>query len=254
MRQCLFCPADADSLEDAWPRWITDQFKGTGPSEVRAERGGTKLKSWSVLQPELTIRCVCQACNIGWMSQLEGDVKPFLQPLLTGESCAVDAIGQTVIALWAVKTAMVLEALDPIEKRTYVQQQRERLRLRETIPWRTSIWLAASADPAWFMSTKNRHMGAAEGAAGVSITMAFAHVALQVLTIRVPETVGPITHVTTDVRRGPLDQLTVQVWPPRATVNWPPPMGLNGEMGLDAFAERFSAVDHNSGEVETLAV
>ena len=69
-----------------------------------------------------------------------------------------------------------------------------------------------------------------------------------------PESVGPKTQVTADVRRGPWDQLTVQVWPPRATVNWPPPMGLNGEMGLDALAERFSVADHNSGEVETLAV
>jgi hypothetical protein len=91
-------------------------------------------------------------------------------------------------------------------------------------------------------------------AIGVSITMAFAHVALQVLKIRVPEIVGPHTKVSTNVRRGPWDQLTVQVWPPCPTVNWPPPMGLNAEMGLDVLAERFNTNDRNAAEIETLAV
>ena len=227
MRSCLFCPVRADSLEDAWPRWITGQFKGPRPSEVRAERGGIKLKPWSTLQPELTIRCVCRACNNEWMSQLETKVQSFLQPLLAGQSGTVDIASQAVIALWAVKMAMVLEGLDAMEKRMYTQEQRERLRSSAEVPWRTSIWLAASADPAWFMSTKNRHIGVAEGVAGASTTMGFGHIALQVLTIRVPESVGPKTAVTTDVGRGPWDELTVQIWPPRATINWPPAMGVN---------------------------
>jgi hypothetical protein len=160
------------------------------------------------------------------MSQLETRVRPFLQP----------------------------QALDPIEKRLYMQAERERLCSRAVIPWRTSIWLAASVDPAWFMSTKNRHLGAAaQRIPGASTTMAFGHVALQVLTIKVPETVGPQTRVTTDVRQGPWNELTVQVWPPRATIHWPPVMGLNGEDGLDALADRFCAA-HYSGEVETIAV
>lgn len=144
----------ADSLEDTWPRWITGQFKGPRPSEVRAERGGIKLKPWSTLQPELIIRCVCRACNNGWMSQLETKVQSFLQPLLAGQSGTVDIRSQEVIALWAVKTAMVLEGLDPTEKRMYRQEQRERLRSSAEVPWRTSIWLAASAVPEWFMSIR----------------------------------------------------------------------------------------------------
>jgi hypothetical protein len=115
--------------------------------------------------------------------------------------------------------------------------------------------LAASADPAWFMSSKTRLGGETEGNSGVSITMAFAHAALQVLTIRVPEQVGPKTRVTTEVRRGPWDQVTVQIWPTRETpLKWPPFMGLNGETGLDALADRFSTFDHNGDEVDTLAV
>jgi hypothetical protein len=255
MRFCLFCSASADSVEDAWPLWITNQFKGKRPAAVRAERAGVRLPSWSVHQPTLKIRCVCEQCNNGWMSRLEGGVQPVLQPLLTGEPGDLDTGGQTAIATWAVKTAMVLEGMDPAEKRGYSQLQRERLRLRATIPWRTSIWLAASTESDWFMSTKNRHTGETpDDISGVSTTMAFAHAVLQVLTIRVPEHVGPGTEVTTEVRQGPWSQLTIQIWPPRAGARWPPPMGLNGEAGLDALAERFRTVDSSRSEIQILAV
>jgi hypothetical protein len=257
MRRCFFCSNNANSLEDAWPRWITSQFKGVRPSEVHAERGGVKLRSWSVHQPELAVRCVCQLCNNGWMSQLEVQAKQFLQPLLIGESCGLDTAGQITIALWSLKTAMVLEALDQAHKRAYTQSERERLRSVAAIPWRTSVWLAASVVPSWFMSSKNRHLGAtdAQNISGASITMAFAHAVLQVLTIRVPEDVGPQTRVTTDVRRGPWDQATVQIWPPQSTpAGWPPPMGLNGESGLDALAERFSTTTQDGVAIDSLAV
>lgn len=107
------------------------------------------------------------------------------------------------------------------------------------------------------MSSKNRHLGAegAQDISGVSITMAFAHAVLQVLTIRVPQDVGPNTHVTTDVRRGPWEQTTVQVWPARTTsVGWPPPMGLNGAERLDALAERFSTATQGGDAIDSLAV
>ena len=256
MRRCFFCSSDASSLEDAWPRWITNQFRANRPSEVQAERLGVQLSPWRVYQPELTVRCVCRTCNNEWMSALEVQAKRYLQPLLMGERCNVDTAGQAAIARWSLKTAMVLEALDQPERRAYTQTEREQLRSSAAIPWRTSVWLAASVDPSLFMSTKNRHLGAnAEQPSGVSITMAFAHVVLQVLTIRVPEDVGPNTLVTTNVRRGPWAQTTIPICPPRLSpAVWPPPIGLNGESGLNAFAERFNAANEEVGAIETLAV
>jgi hypothetical protein len=190
------------------------------------------------------------------MSALETRTQQFLQPLLMGERCNVDYAGQVIIAEWSTKTAMVLEGLDQQDCRTFTQAEREQLRSLAAIPWRTSVWLAASADPSLFMSTKNRHLGAdAEQPSGVSITMAFAHVVIQVLRIRAPENVGPNTLVTTNVRRGPWAQTTVQIWPARlAPYGWPPPMALNGESGLNVFAERFNTATEKQDSIETLAV
>jgi len=46
------------------------------------------------------------------MSALEVQAQRFMQPLLMGERCDVDMASQATIAMWSLKTAMVLEALD----------------------------------------------------------------------------------------------------------------------------------------------
>ena len=89
---------------------------------------------------------------------------------------------------------------------------------------------------------------------GVSITMMFAHVVLQVLTIRVPNDVGPSTRITMDIRKGRWPEATVQIWPTQSRAVWPPPMGLNGESGLNLFAERFSTTSVGEDEIESLEI
>jgi hypothetical protein len=221
---------------------------------VQVERYGISLPSWSTYQPKLTVKCVCEQCNNGWMSRLENRVRPHLEPLLTGQPRVLDAEAQTTISTWAVKTTMVLEGMDPDAKRNYSQLQRERFRLRASVPWRTSIWLAASAGADLFMSTKNRHMGATSDDSGVSVTMAFGAVVLQVLSMRVPEEVGPNTVVTTHVRRGPWSDTTLQIWPSRGVASWPPLLGLMDEDGLNLFAERFRTSECRPDEIDMLVV
>jgi hypothetical protein len=220
---------------------------------MQTERYGVSLPSWSTYQPKLTVKCVCEQCNNGWMSRLENRVRPHLEPLLTGQPRVLDAEAQTTISTWAVKTAMVLEGMDPDVKRNYSQLQRERFRLRAAIPWRTSIWLAASAGADSFMSTKNRHLGSSPNDSGVSVTMAFGAVVLQVLTMRVPEEVGSNTLVDTQVRRGPWSDATLQIWPSGAA-SWPPPIGLMGEVGLNLFADRFRTSECGPDEIDMLVV
>jgi len=255
MRKCLFCDSNANSLEDVWPCWITKQFRADRPSEVSAERLGVTRK-WNLYQPKLAVRCVCRSCNNGWMSKLETQAQQHLQSILTGQRCRLDSTAQAMVAQWSVKTAMVLEALDPNEKREYAKEDRHRLRSVAAIPTRTSVWLAACAEPSFFMSSKNRHSGLdPQSPAAVSTTIVLAHAVLQVFTIRLAEEVRPETGVTVDVRRGPWEQATIRVWPPQSTVvSWPPPIGLNGGEGLDIFADRFVTASPGSGPIKPLSV
>jgi hypothetical protein len=257
MRKCRFCQSAANSLEDVWPHWIVDQFRQAEPTEMHAERHGTTLTPWRMHQPQLAMRCVCQPCNNGWMSQLEAQAKPYLQPLLMGQPRVLNNIAQTTIALWSVKTAMVLEALDDEDKRIYTPEQCKQLRTLSAIPWRSSVWLAKSAVGTLFMSTKNRHLNdpGLEGPSGASITMAFAHAVTQVLTIRLPGDVGQTTRITTNVRVGPWTQNSVQIWPIQSSeINWPPPICMDGENGLNAFSERFSTSSTEAIAMATMQI
>ena len=254
MRRCLFCTNSANSLEDAWPHWITDQYRGARAVEVDAVRGGVRLKPWSKYQPELKVRCVCRTCNNGWMSGLESRAQPLLQPMLIGSRIGLDLAGQATVALWSVKTAAVLDGMDQVDRRAYSLEECERMRTLSAVTWRTSVWLAASATASHFMSTKNRHLGSND-LSGVSITIALGHVVLQVLTIRIPDTFGPDTLVTTDARTGPWEEVTTQIWPARSqTAVWPPSLGLNGEVGLDALADRFIAAEASDADITPLAI
>lgn len=257
MRKCLFCDQRADSAEDAWPRWITGQFVGSGQPLMEAERRGEKLPSWRLKRPELRIKWVCRECNNGWMSRLEENVIPYLQPLVAGQQSLLTDLCQTAIALWTMKTAMVLEGLDTTGTHCFSQTERERLRTLQSIPWRTTIWIAPSADPSLFVSSKVRHLDPADRktVTGFSTTIGLAHIVLQALTIRVPDHVGPKTKITVAVRQSPWNDVTKQIWPPRpAAIRWPPTMALNGIGGIDAFAARFDTRGLPESETAELIV
>ena len=190
------------------------------------------------------------------MSRLETQAQPLIQPLLSGDRTVIDSASQALIAMWAVKTSMVLEAIDPPEQRVYPRTECERLRTLSAVPWRTSVWICKSIDPSVFMSTKTRHVPAVTTPTvlGASVTIALSHLVLQVFTIRVHDDVGPATRVTVDARRGPWQQLTLQIWPSQKTsVLFPAAMGLDGVEGIDLLAERFNTADSNA-DIEPIDV
>jgi hypothetical protein len=190
------------------------------------------------------------------MSRLENDARPFIEPMLRGERQTLDIAGQGVTALWIVKTAMVMEAQDKEDARAYSQIERRQLSQLSTIPRRSAIWLTVCTDPSIFLGTKNRHIGPASGDfLGSSTTMSFAHLSMQTLRMQVPASVGPATNVNVSVRRGDWSEATLQIWPPRQTrIDWPPRAGLNGDVGLTLFADRFSVTGAAPESIEMLAV
>jgi len=55
---------------------------------------------------------VCENCNSGWMSQLEGAARPILIPLISGAQHPrnLDSAEKEILAKWAFKTAFALDA------------------------------------------------------------------------------------------------------------------------------------------------
>src|SRR5271157_1160905 len=93
------------------------------------------LKTWRVDRPELRLRRVCTTCNNGWMSQLEGRAIPVITRLLDHPACTLDIHDCKTLALWAVKTSMVLESINEPENWLYTDLERTLLsNKRDRIP------------------------------------------------------------------------------------------------------------------------
>jgi hypothetical protein len=58
------------------------------------------------------LREVCSACNSGWMSDIEQDVKLILLSLIRGENIILTPEDQAIICAWAMMITMVAEFTD----------------------------------------------------------------------------------------------------------------------------------------------
>ena len=246
MRTCMFCQEQASSKEDIWPQWLTKRFPLSEASFMEAERGGQKLGTWKNKSPKLLpARCVCGICNNGWMSKLEVEMKPIVESILDKQLRVLDASSQAVISVWAVKTAMALEALCPERVYFYSEDERKNIRAISTIPIRTSIWIASCVNQPNIYS-EGKDLRTAQGgneAKAYVTTMAFGSLAIQVASIRVLANLPQEVQITYDSRKGPWDKTLLQVWPiVRQSQQWPPHYGLDGEYGLEALTERLSPV------------
>ena len=56
-----------------------------------------------------TRRALCQSCNAGWITGLEGAVQLLLPPMINGHSAQLMPHEQVTVATWAVLQAVIFE-------------------------------------------------------------------------------------------------------------------------------------------------
>jgi hypothetical protein len=205
------------------------------------ERFSTKAETitWRDEPFKQTVKCVCKACNTGWMSDLEDYAKPYLEPPLLGRGIVLFAEGQRMIARWAFKTALMIACGASEEARpvtSYWHFYERGLPSPETRIW---IGTFFSSPP----RTYQTHVGllggreppkAIERANGYLSTFAVGHLAFHVLG---SETGEPRQHRF----GGKLGRTLVQVWPVHPIVRWPPELFVTpGD--LDALTNSFGHV------------
>lgn len=245
MRTCIFCDKKASTREDGWPLWLMKRFPTSSTSRMDAERGGQKLGSWCMARPGLRVKWLCASCNNGWMSRLENETKPILESILDDKLKDIDAWRQSTLARWAVKTAMVLECLNPDRTWFYSDDERQLMRATQSLPPRTSVWIAKCVNqPNIYSAAKDLRTTPDDGEIhAYSTTMAFGPLAFQIVSIKTPATIPENVTLTYDVTEGPWGQTLLQVWPTtKESVGWPLHYGLDSEFGLDALTERLSPI------------
>ena len=149
--RCLFCPNPVGSGEHAFPEWM---LKALGGRDLRLSitmPNGT-IHSWKARSTKKVFkyRVVCGPCNSRWMSQLENHSGTYVVPMMRGDLMELDATAQTLLSMWALKTAMVFDAVVRGGPHFFRQQEREQLARSMTPPSPTQnpfaaplrVWLA----------------------------------------------------------------------------------------------------------------
>lgn len=145
---CIFCerakPLVKITKEHLFSRWVDDVLTPDllGPDRsferTTAGRDGfTATKTWSTeVIAAIEAAVVCggrrDGCNGGWMSELDGQVRQLLEPMMLGKPRKPTPEDQLTIAAWAAMKSMVLEyswgpdqvIVVPQAARTFVFRQR----------------------------------------------------------------------------------------------------------------------------------
>lgn len=240
MRQCLFCGNSANTAEDVWPKWILEKLKG----KRHAIKGFIEKKQieYGGSNPRLTIKCVCDQCNNGWMSRLEDANKRTVGILMHDISCPLDHLQQRTIAAWALKTSMVMEFVEKID--SYTKDERENLRTSSGLPTHTIVWLGryVGSDNLGIYGNKfwDGDPSDPRSIYGFGTTILIGHLVIQTLTIRRQQNYGA---VKIKMNPGPWSSLLIKVWPGDLTVTWPPRLtftdGSRGPYTLKSLIQRW---------------
>jgi hypothetical protein len=95
------------------------------------------------------LRVVCERhCNNGWMSRLQEKAKPYLLPLVLGQTTAMDVAAQGIVAAWIAMTVMVAEYFDP-SMAAVSYAQRRHLCTDKTVPPNWKIWIGHYVRGTW---------------------------------------------------------------------------------------------------------
>ncbi|WP_406484875.1 hypothetical protein [Streptomyces sp. NBC_01563] len=220
---CVYCGSRANSDEHVVPQWLTAEMPPWYDlnDSQRTILASGKMRWISHPFGTTTVR-VCARCNSGWMSDLEGQVKDFLLPMLFGMKESLTRTEQQILATWVWKTLMMFEQAThpaqpviPAHHYTYLYQHR-RPSLR-----RTMMRLVRVAPP----QKERREVSlafrttpiATEGAepAGYIAHLRLFHLGFQIVSLDLPD--GHTLAPPDDDESG-----LVALWPPRDTLTWPP--------------------------------
>ena len=234
MASCIFCGSPHTSREHIWPQWVSEILAERGSFRLEAEQ--VNVRSWTQTSRNVAVitKRVCTTCNNGWMSQLETQVRPTLEPMLRGNYVRISSEQQLVLVRWIVKTAMVLEHIGAAVRRKFFSQTEYLgIRTAQALPERLYVWLshvvdptvAASASEDDFTFQLDDHPDAEPGV-GYTSTLSAGEFAFQLVCLRPHDLLVPDIEVEFTNEEG-WEGYSVQLWPIISECYWPPTQSLD---------------------------
>lgn len=239
-RRCIFCGEHGPlTREHAIPRWVSkDVFGNSLVHALTGADGQIPLRAYTSRGTAASPRVVCRRCNNGWLHGLEEWARQAIGPIMRGRKKALDVGDQQSAALWALKTAIVLEYDRPVAP-VIPEWHAEYLYKHRVLPPNSRAWIAGQrgSDQLGVHFYPLAHTIVIRGpesfdAIGYVVTLTVGRAVLQVY--------GAATTDSFVLHDQALDSdggYVASIWPPSQTVNWPVENGLAYEE-LDRFAHR----------------
>lgn len=235
---CVFCGSTPTTKEHVFPRWLNRYLPSQHQQLEQARYGeGAFDITRSSVGFDFTVRKVCDSCNSGWMSRLENETIDVLHPMISGLALQLLSLKtQRQIAVWAVKTAMMLDNTQVAPILPSVQLQR--MRSHRAIPRNTRVWLGACNElyPLVTCHTVRIELGNRKNpgvlhTGGFYSPLKIGHLCLYVY----------FTPVDVTIQYPALYHAAVaRLWPPRgSSLPWPPPVRSTDGEKFERFADTF---------------
>lgn len=180
------------------------------------------------------------------MSRLESAVRRTMGGLINDIAMELDAEQQRALALWAVKTAMVIEGVKQAKNGFYTRDDRSAFRQTLVPPMQTAVWIGRCAQSN-NLHGEARKLHVSNPTAtnpledGCATTFVIGRLVIQVLSVkRKPDAMHG--NLRLRMRSGPWDKKLVQIWPvEKQRVAWPPPESFSDlDDGLRDLRRRFA--------------
>lgn len=237
-KECAFFPETANkSGEHLWSAWMDKLFPGK-KRFVSRDVTGKIIADWTCGALNWKAHVVCEGCNNGWMSDIEKwHAKPAISDLIAGKrNVKIPQSRANSIALFAFRTAVVLDHMTADRESFFERSARHGFRLSQTIPDNVMMSMAAYA----YGGRGDAHTGYFNGA--VSDTQ---HLKMYVCTFAVGyfvfEVAGYNTRGITRIAPGckEFDSLAVPFWPSiRSGFIWPCTNLLTTVQDFNSFSMR----------------
>jgi hypothetical protein len=247
--------------EHIFADWISNRFGRDRGLYQLVRHDGTIARSFPVTVFQQKLPVVCEPCNTGWMSVIESRVSKILGPMM------VDAITtvlspktQRQIAAWAVKTALVLDLIEPTARVVADSEYSAFYAAKQPCACHI-VWLAHRAvfdkSPqgdelvsevfktpvpidAGRAVAQRWDSWVAEGRRVYAITFTVGHVVFQVFGHNLP---NPVV-LDTETRARAATSVVQRIWPVQGRITWPPSSpieSIGGTVGLHRAFQRQGA-------------
>jgi hypothetical protein len=215
--ECWFCGAQGVSTEHILARSFTSLF-----GSVRSVTGmsfepttGQRRKVKQSKRFGMVTRIACEACNNGWMNDIDGAIRPVLGAMVDGVGLTLLPSGQRLLATWATKVAFAM-----VSTEAEPDQLVPRLRYRELAegiepPAGVQLWLGAHPrDHNVHFVGYRITIVALRGAPGYVLALSFGHACFVLMDHGQTDSVFDLTLLAA-AQLKPL-------WPARSSREWPP--------------------------------